>query len=198
MEYVSCRHNVMNGALHMGAYNHRDGNPREATYGRANTVGGEWGSHSHTLNASFTVEDFHVYTAEVTPEKLTFAVDGQTYFEYVNDRTCNTQTWPFAQRFNFILNIAIGGGFGGYCLNGQAPSFGGSDREMEVDWVRVSQKRDGYQDSCSYAPPATPTSCEEARSVLPPPATYDRGLSRARLKAEEDTFSTKPEYTEAL
>ena len=161
----------------MGAFNHMNGNQQGGTYGPASTAAdGGWGGHRHTLDASFTVEDFHVYAAEVTPEKLTFAVDGQTYFEYVNDRTCNTQTWPFAQRFNFILNIAVGGGFGGYCLNGQAPTFsdtnremGGSNyREMEVDWVRVYQKRDGYpRDPCAvYTSAPTPAPASSATSCL--------------------------------
>ena len=119
-----------------------------------------------------------MYTAEVTPESLTFAVDGTTYFTYANDQTCNVETWPFAQRFNFILNIAVGGGFGGYCLNGQAPTFsdtnremdGSNYREMEVDWVRVSQKRNGYQDPCAVytrsptpAPASGPMACHTAR-----------------------------------
>uniref|UniRef100_A0A7S2SJA7 Uncharacterized protein n=1 Tax=Mucochytrium quahogii TaxID=96639 RepID=A0A7S2SJA7_9STRA len=46
--------------------------------------------------------------------------------------------WPFDQRFEFVLNVAIGGNWGGICLNGKSPSLGSeSETTMLVDYVRA-------------------------------------------------------------
>ena len=76
------------------------------------------------------------YTFEVNWEvdRIQFAIDGQVYMEY--PRTGGSNVWPFDQDFYIIMNLAVGGSWGG--LTGvDANSFEGNGQTMEVDWVRV-------------------------------------------------------------
>ena len=81
-------------------------------------------------------DQFHVYSIEWTPEKIDFLMDGVIY-NYITNEHLTVKEWPFDQPFYLILNIAIGGGWGGQK---------GVDENifpatMEVDNVRVFQKR---------------------------------------------------------
>ncbi len=76
--------------------------------------------------------EFHVYGVEWTPEKMTFSVDGVVHYTY-NPPTKNSSTWPFDADQFLILNVAMGGSFGGEI----DPDFTAST--MEIDYVRVYQ-----------------------------------------------------------
>jgi len=69
-----------------------------------------------------------VTTIEWTPTVIQFLVDDTLYFTYDN-----TATTPFNADFFLILNVAMGGTFGGAV----DPSF--TESAMEVDYVRVYQ-----------------------------------------------------------
>lgn len=75
---------------------------------------------------------FHIYSVEWTSEKMIFAVDGKIHYTY-NPSTKNSDTWPFDANQFIILNIAMGGTFGGAI----DPNFTSST--MEIDYVRVYQ-----------------------------------------------------------
>ncbi|RYU90539.1 glycosyl hydrolase family protein [Mucilaginibacter terrigena] len=70
---------------------------------------------------------FHVYSLEWTPTTMKFAVDGNVYHTFAN-----TADLPFNHDFFLILNVAIGGNFGGPAVD---PNF--TNDSMEVDYVRV-------------------------------------------------------------
>ncbi|TDN87411.1 glycosyl hydrolase family 16 [Salegentibacter sp. 24] len=72
--------------------------------------------------------EFHNYTVEWTEEQIIFAVDNQIY--HVFDNSENT---PFHKPFFLILNVAMGGTFGGEI----DPDF--QQTAMEIDYVRVYQ-----------------------------------------------------------
>jgi len=76
--------------------------------------------------------EFHVYSVEWTSEKMVFSVDGVAHYTY-NPPTKNSSTWPFNANQFIILNVAMGGSFGGVI----DPEFTSST--MEVDYVRVYQ-----------------------------------------------------------
>jgi beta-glucanase (GH16 family) len=76
--------------------------------------------------------DFHVYAVEWTSEKMDFFVDDVKYFTYENEKT-GAAAWPFDQPFYLILNVAIGGGWGGQ--KGIDETI--FPQRMEVDYVRV-------------------------------------------------------------
>jgi beta-glucanase (GH16 family) len=80
-------------------------------------------------------EKFHLYAVEWDAERIDFFVDGLKYFSYLNEGT-GTDAWPFDKPQYLILNLAIGGSWGGQK---------GVDDEIfpqrfTIDYVRVYQK----------------------------------------------------------
>ncbi len=73
--------------------------------------------------------EFHVYEMEWTDSEIKFAVDGIVYHTVSNDATL-----PFNKDFFFILNVAMGGTFGGDV----DPTF--TESTMEVDYIRFYQE----------------------------------------------------------
>lgn len=88
------------------------------------------GNHiSSTRAVPKMATDFHVYTLEWKEDRVTVAVDGETY--YVYDKTNGPLEWPFGTPQNLIVNLAMGGGMGG-------PVDAKADRvRFTVDYVRV-------------------------------------------------------------
>ena len=86
------------------------------------------GVSANTMITNATTE-FHIYTLEWTETQLKFSVDGTPFFTTAN----NTATMPFNQNFFLIMNVAMGGNFGGAI----DPAF--TSGVMEVDYVRVYQ-----------------------------------------------------------
>jgi len=76
--------------------------------------------------------EFHVYAVEWTSEKMIFSVDDVVHYTY-NPTTKNSDTWPYDADQFIILNVAMGGGFGGAI----DPNFISST--MVIDYVRVYQ-----------------------------------------------------------
>ncbi len=93
-------------------------------------------SHGNTINTKKTKfkkieEGFHVYAVEWSHEKIEFFVDGQSvYIFQPTERT--EEVWPFDQPFYIIVNLAIGGNFGG-------PEVDDSifPEEFIIDYIRV-------------------------------------------------------------
>lgn len=75
---------------------------------------------------------FHVYAVEWTSEKMVFSVDGNVHYTY-NPSTKNSSTWPFDAKQFLILNVAMGGTFGGAIDSAFTQS------SMEIDYVRIYQ-----------------------------------------------------------
>jgi beta-glucanase (GH16 family) len=78
--------------------------------------------------------DFHTYAVDWTPHAMEFSVDGKVYFRYANEKT-GAAVWPFDKPHYLILNIAIGGAWGG--TKGIDDAI--FPQRMEIDWVRVYQ-----------------------------------------------------------
>ncbi|MNQ16519.1 Beta-glucanase precursor [compost metagenome] len=70
--------------------------------------------------------EFHVYAADWSAESIKFYVDDKLFYTYANSATT-----PFNQNFFLILNLAMGGNFGGTV----DPNF--TTATFEVDYVRV-------------------------------------------------------------
>jgi len=94
-------------------------------------------------------EDFHVYTCEWEPGKITWYVDGIKFHE-ANDWYTKKEGFdevaypaPFDQPFYMILNVAVGGSWVGY--PDETTQFG-DNAQMQVDYVRVYQK-DSYDEN---------------------------------------------------
>lgn len=78
---------------------------------------------------------FHTYAIEWYPDVIYGLVDGKRYYTY--DKHADELEWPFNSPQNIILNLAIGGGWGG--AKGIDESY---DRhQYQIDYVRVYEKR---------------------------------------------------------
>lgn len=75
---------------------------------------------------------FHVYSVEWNNEEMIFAVDDVEHYRY-NPAIKNSETWPFDSDQFIILNVAMGGTFGGTIDTGFNQS------TMEIDYIRVYQ-----------------------------------------------------------
>ena len=117
MEFVGYMPDSVFGTVHTEAYNH--------TIGTQKTKG---------LRFKDLSTAFHVYAIEWTKDRIDFYVDDQKYSEFRNEGT-GAPAWPFDQEFHIILNIAVGGNWGG--------KYGVDDsvfpQRMLVDYVRVYQ-----------------------------------------------------------
>jgi Beta-glucanase/Beta-glucan synthetase len=80
-------------------------------------------------------EAFHVYAVEWDEQRMDFYIDNVHYFTYVNDHR-GWESWPFDKSFYVILNLAIGGNWGGAA--GVDPDIW--PRRMEVDYVRMFKR----------------------------------------------------------
>ncbi len=77
---------------------------------------------------------FHVYSLEWAPSHLSFLIDGTEYCRVNNDYT-GYLSWPYDQPYYLIMNLAVGGSWGGYAGidNSSFPWV------FAVDYVRVYQ-----------------------------------------------------------
>ncbi len=88
--------------------------------------GGDAVTATTTVDGATT--DFHNYTVEWSADKIIFAVDDKIYQEFQN-----TSDTPFNSPFFVVLNLAMGGTFGGTV----DPAFSGAT--FAIDYVRVYQ-----------------------------------------------------------
>jgi beta-glucanase (GH16 family) len=76
-------------------------------------------------------KDFHIYAMEWFEDHMDFFVDDQKYFSFKNEKTGN-DAWPFDKAHYLILNIAVGGSWGGrYGIDESIMT-----QKMVVDYVR--------------------------------------------------------------
>lgn len=117
MEHVGHNMGVVHASAHSKDYQWQKGNQKTAI---------------------IKVEDintkFHSYTLDWSDEKLEISVDDSTYFTYKNEGLGESK-WPFNKPFYVILNLAVGGAWGGIVENELFP------QTMEIDYIRVYQKK---------------------------------------------------------
>jgi beta-glucanase (GH16 family) len=75
---------------------------------------------------------FHRYQLLRDEQKLQFAIDDQLVYQFDNDGT-GRRTWPFDQPFRLILNLAVGGDWGG----AQGVDDSAFPQRLVIDHVRV-------------------------------------------------------------
>lgn len=78
--------------------------------------------------------NFHKYAIEWTSDKIQFFLDDKMFHEFNNTKT-DSEAWPFDKEFYLLLNIAVGGNWGGkYGIDEKI-----FPQQMKVDYVRVYQ-----------------------------------------------------------
>ena len=118
MEEVGYDQDSIHATTHSKSYNWQGAQQRTS----ATTVGG-------------VTTGYHTYAVEWFPDHMDMFVDGNKYFTSPNDNT-GDDAWPFDKNFHIILNLAIGGDWGG--AKGVDPNIW--PRKMLVDYVRVYQR----------------------------------------------------------
>lgn len=118
MEHVGYNPNVVHGSVHTKDYNHTIGTQKTAT-----------------LNIPTATTSFHTYAIEWYADRIDFYIDQYKYFTFNNENS-GWQKWPFDKRFHLILNVAVGGNWGG----AQGIDENAFPAQMEVDFVRVYKK----------------------------------------------------------
>ena len=118
MEHVGFDQGIVHASTHTRKY-----------YWRTNT------ERTATIEVPDVSEAFHNYVMEWYPDRIQVYVDDSLYFTCLNDNT-GWEAWPFDKAFYLILNIAVGGDWGGQQ---------GIDTEiwpqrMEVEYVKVFQR----------------------------------------------------------
>lgn len=119
MEHVGFEQGVVHGSVHTRAYHHAINTHRTNKVTRADVC-----------------EQFHRYQLTWTPERITIGIDDRNYFSFRNDGSGDRAKWPFDRPQHLLLNIAVGGDWGGQ--RGVNPK--AFPVSMEVDYVRVYQK----------------------------------------------------------
>ena len=76
-------------------------------------------------------EGFHTYKAKWTEESITFYVDDNEVYVF-NPEVKDENTWPFNQPFYILVNMAIGGNFGGPEVDDNI-----FPKEFEIDYIKV-------------------------------------------------------------
>lgn len=119
MEHVGFNPDTVFSSVHTKSFNHMIGTQKTKGIKVGNPYTG-----------------FHVYAAEWYKDRVDFYMDDTFILSFKNSGK-GWEEWPFDKRFHIILNIAVGGNWGG---------MKGIDEQlnkgvMEVDYVRVYQKK---------------------------------------------------------
>jgi beta-glucanase (GH16 family) len=114
MEHVGSDPGRIHGTVHTAAFNHLAGTQ---------------------VGASTIVSDFntayHVYAVEWTPTEVRWFIDDVQYHSFQNQG--GDDKWPFDKDFHFILNVAMGGAWGG--AEGIDETI--TEVQMDIDYCRV-------------------------------------------------------------
>lgn len=80
------------------------------------------------------IEDgFHIYAIDWTSDKIDFYIDDSLFYSFVPENK-TVEVWPFDQPFYLILNVAVGGNFGGAEIDDSV-----FPQDFVIDYVRVYQ-----------------------------------------------------------
>lgn len=115
MEMVGWDPNVIHATLHSGAFNHARGTQRGA---------------QKRVPTSCTT--FHRYQLDWQPDAITIGIDDRAHMRVRNDQPGGAAAWPFTRPYQLILNLAVGGDWGGQ----KGIDDTAFPQRMSVDYVR--------------------------------------------------------------
>jgi beta-glucanase (GH16 family) len=95
MENVGYDPDVVHANIHTKAYNHAIGTAK-----------------GNKLEVKEPYDNYYTYAVEWYPDRMEFFIDDKQYMVYENENN-GFATWPFDQPHYLIINLAIGGGWGG-------------------------------------------------------------------------------------
>ena len=122
MEHVGFDPDVIHTSIHTRAYNHTINTQKTAQFKLPNSR-----------------SEFNVYAVEWTPEEIRGYVNDEQVFTFRNERltdpAADYRQWPFDKPFHLLLNLAVGGTWGGQ----QGVDLTIWPQRLEIDYVRVYQ-----------------------------------------------------------
>lgn len=118
MENVGYDPDTIIGSAHTQSYNHVQGTEKNAK-----------------INVPTSYTDFHLYALEWEEDEYRVFVDDNHYFTFKNEGTGYAE-WPFDKQFHLLLNLAVGGNWGGQ--KGIDDSL--FPHQFQIDYVRVYKK----------------------------------------------------------
>jgi beta-glucanase (GH16 family) len=118
MENVGFEPDLIHANFHTKKYNHAIGTGKGAK-----------------ITVPKPSEEFHVYAVEWYHDRIDCFVDKTKYFTFKNEGT-GPDAWPYDKPQYLILNIAIGGAWGGQ----KGIDDGIFPQRMAIDYVRIFQK----------------------------------------------------------
>ena len=92
---------------------------------------------SHFQKFENVFDNFHTYGIEWNKDSISFYINGKLFYtskKGENVRVSTNEGWPFDKPYYMILNLAIGGNWGGEIDDTIFPC------EMVIDYVRVYKK----------------------------------------------------------
>lgn len=173
MEHVGYDLDQIHSTIHTTKYNHNKGN----SIGFGKTM-------------DDVINSFHVYEIIWQPGQIEAYVDGEPVgagvFRYTagfNRDVPYDDAWPFDQNFFLIMNVAVGGTWGG----AQGVDSTAFPTSMQVDYVRVYQRDFNYYDGFN---PSKVENIQESElldgSIWWNPATDDLGVKQYEIWVNDE------------
>lgn len=122
MEHVGFREGVVHGTVHTEAYNHKINTQKGAE-----------------IKVPDAADAFHTYSIEWNEAHISWSIDGQQYYQFNKLEGDGSEEWPFDQPFHLILNLAVGGDWGGR----EGVDRNAFPTRFEIDWVKIWQQEAG-------------------------------------------------------
>ena len=117
MEHVGYDQGKIHGSVHCKKYYHSIGTQKTAQ-----------------VMVEDCSEKFHVYSVEWSKDSVKVSMDDNPFFKFANEHS-GYEAWPFDNKMHLLLNIAVGGNWGGQ--KGVDETIW--PQKMEIDYVRVYQ-----------------------------------------------------------
>jgi len=91
------------------------------------------GGYSIYQSVPTAESEYHTYSVEWSDDTIELMVDGVTYNSFPNPDT-SWEDWPYDQKYRLIINIAVGGWWGGRQIDDSA-----LPQSLWIDYVRIYQ-----------------------------------------------------------
>lgn len=117
VEFAGNKPGIITCAIHTESYNHR--------------IKTDKGTSISVPDAS---DAFHDYTLDWTKDSLSFQIDGKEFFRVDKNENDTIKEWPFDQPYYLIINLAVGGWYGGKIVDEDLPY------HLEIESIKIEQE----------------------------------------------------------
>lgn len=133
---------------------------------------------SGTIDLPDPHDTYHIYAVEWFEDRIDYFVDDDAVFTFKNENS-GYKTWPFNKEFHLVLNVAVGGSWGG----AQGVDDAVFPQKMTLDYVRVFSFSGGGPFTVSVA-----SSGKGSVKVVPEQELYELGTEVSIIAQPEKGF----------